>query len=93
MHGDQFFNNAQKTPETFRLPKSGERDPYFCLTRSYYYRAEAEGRLKLKRLISPGCKRGITLVVSDDVRKMLASGACAPISTHNPPALPVEAVN
>ena len=49
-------------PETFRLPKSGARDPYFSLSRSWYYAAEAEGLIKLIRLKKRGNIRGVVLV-------------------------------
>lgn len=49
-------------PETFRLPKSGERDPYFGMARSFWYAAEAEGRIELVRVRSRGKARGVTLV-------------------------------
>lgn len=49
-------------PETFRLPRYREVDPYFGLTRSTYYFGEAQGWWKLIRLIAPGNDRGITLV-------------------------------
>jgi hypothetical protein len=58
------MTNMEKNiqPATFRLPKSGERDPYFGLSRSFYYAAEAEGQLKLVRLKKRGNHRGVTLV-------------------------------
>jgi hypothetical protein len=58
-------------PATFRLPKSGTRDPYFGLARSFYYRAEAEGQLKLVRLTKRGNQRGVTLVPYDAILKIL----------------------
>jgi hypothetical protein len=49
-------------PETFRLPRYGERDPYFGLTRNSYYFGESQGWWKLVRLIAEGKEKGITLV-------------------------------
>lgn len=49
-------------PEFFRLPRSGERDPHFGLTRSFYYAAEADSQLKLVRLRKRGNQRGVTLI-------------------------------
>ena len=51
-------------PITFRLPKSGERDPHFGMSRSWYYGAEVEGLLSLIRLRDKGKTRGTTLVSS-----------------------------
>lgn len=53
-------------PETFRLPRTGP-DPFFGLTRSWYYNAEKEGVLRLIRLRQRGRQRGVTLVPYDDV--------------------------
>jgi hypothetical protein len=63
-------------PETFRLPKPGERDPFFGLSRSFYYELEAAGKIRLIRLRKRGNTRGITLIPYDEVRNYLrrASG-------------------
>jgi hypothetical protein len=66
-------NDHVNLPATFRLPKSGERDPYFGLSRSFYYAAEAEGQLKLVRLKKRGNTRGVTLVPYAAVTSMLAN--------------------
>ncbi len=47
---------------TFRLPRAGEKDPHFGLTRSFYHQSEADGRLRLLRLKKRGFARGLTLV-------------------------------
>ena len=49
-------------PVTFRLPRYGERDPYFGLTRNTYYFGESQGWWNLIRLVAPGKEKGITLV-------------------------------
>ena len=49
-------------PEVYRLPKSGQRDPYHGLSRSWYYAAEKAGDLRLIRLRKRGNVRGVTLV-------------------------------
>ena len=49
-------------PEVYRLPKSGQRDPYHGLSRSWYYAAEKAGELRLIRLRKRGNVRGVTLV-------------------------------
>jgi hypothetical protein len=48
-------------PEFFRMPQKGG-DPYFGLSRSYYYNLEVQGRLQLVRLRSRGNLRGVTLI-------------------------------
>ena len=54
--------NRLSRPEFYRLPKPGEGDPYFGLTRAHYYDLEKRGKLKLVRLRRPGAERGVTLV-------------------------------
>jgi hypothetical protein len=57
----------QELPITFRIPRVGERDPYFGLSRSWYYAAEADGLISLIRLREKGKTRGTTLVPSAGV--------------------------
>lgn len=64
-------NDPVIPPTTFRLPQSGTRDPYFGLTRSFYYASEAAGQLKLVRLTKRGNQRGVTLVPYDAILKIL----------------------
>jgi hypothetical protein len=63
-------------PETFRLPKHGERDPHFGLSRTAFYELEAAGAIRLIRLRKRGNLRGTTLIPFDQVaayvRKMEA---------------------
>ena len=58
-------------PETFRLPKPGERDPYFGLPRTTYYELEKTNTIRLIRLRKRGNLRGTTLVPFDDVSAYL----------------------
>ena len=58
--------SASQRPESFRLPKSGG-DPYFGLTRSYYYLGEQKNWWRLIRLRQRGKQRGVTLVPFDQV--------------------------
>jgi hypothetical protein len=58
-------------PVTFRLPRSGTRDPYFGLTRSAFYELERQGKVKLTRLVRRGNERGITLVPFRAVARLL----------------------
>jgi len=49
-------------PEYFRLPRSGQRDPYFNCTRSWYLQKEREKALHLSRILQSGKNRGIVLI-------------------------------
>jgi hypothetical protein len=62
-------------PEVYRLPRSGERDPYHGLTRSFYYEAEKVGQLKLIRLRKRGNARGVTLVPFRAVAELIRKAA------------------
>jgi len=57
-------------PYTFRPPSKGA-DPYFGLTRSWYYAAEVQGRITLIRLRAKGKSRGVTLVLSAEVKSVI----------------------
>ncbi len=57
-------------PEFYRLPTVGH-DPYFSLTRSWYYEAEKRGWIKLKRLRERGKLRGVTLIPYHAVKGFL----------------------
>jgi hypothetical protein len=70
-------------PTTFRLPKSGTRDPHFSLTRSFYYAAEAEGQLKLIRLKKRGNQRGVTLIPYVAVLRLLSESNLSAASTSD----------
>ena len=63
---------ASAKPEWFRLPSRGP-DPFFGLTRSYYYTLESEGKIQLTRVRSRGALRGITLVPYDKVAAFIRS--------------------
>ena len=54
-------------PETFRLPRPGQRDPFFGLSRTAYYELENSGAIRLLRLRKRGCQRGTTLIPYDQV--------------------------
>ena len=49
-------------PETFRLPKKRGGDPFFGISRSFYYVGEQRGYWRLIRLRERGKRRGVTLV-------------------------------
>lgn len=60
-------------PEFFSLPARG-RDPYFGLTRSFYYSLEKSGVLQLKRIRIPGNTRGRVLVPYEATRDLINRG-------------------
>src|SRR5207248_4817021 len=57
-------------PEFFRLPATGG-DPFFGLTRSFYYEGEHRGYWRLVRLRERGKQRGVTLIPFDAVAKFV----------------------
>lgn len=65
--------NTVIRPEFFRLPKNGERDPFFGLPRSTYYELEKEGAISLKRLKKRGALRGTTLLPYDETLAYIRS--------------------
>jgi hypothetical protein len=65
---------ALARPEFFRLPSRGG-DPYFGLTRSFYYEGEKRGYWPLVRLRERGKVRGVTLVPYDAVSSFVRSQA------------------
>ena len=63
---------ASHRPEFFRLPSTGH-DPYFGLSRSFYYEGENRGYWKLARIRERGKLRGVTLVPYDSVAAFVRS--------------------
>jgi hypothetical protein len=53
--------------EFFRLPAPGKRDPYFGLSRGWYYKAAGAGQIKMVAVRQRNALRGVTLVVYDSV--------------------------
>ena len=66
MRLDHYLNSPIR-PITFRLPKKGQRDPYFGLSRSKYYELEKAGKIRMRRLCERGNIRGTTLIIFDQV--------------------------
>ena len=58
-------------PETFRLPKAAERDPFFGFSRAFYYEGEQRGYWRLIRIRERGKQRGITLIPFDAVARFI----------------------
>lgn len=60
-------DNVAPIVEFFRLPSPGKRDPFFGLSRSWYYKAAALGEIKLVAVRQRGALRGVRLVAYDSV--------------------------
>ena len=61
-------------PEYFRLPSKGV-DPYFGLSRAFYYHLDTTGQVLLVRIRNRGSLRGVTLVSFDAMSSFLAKAA------------------
>jgi len=59
--------NETARPEFIRLPTKG-RDPFFGLTRSYFYQLIERGQIESFTLRQRGQKNGVRLVKYDSVR-------------------------
>lgn len=72
---EQSDNVARDTsaPKFFRLPKLGEKDPYFSLSKFTYLRLEKAGAIQLVRVVIPGNDHGSVLVDYAQVEKYLNS--------------------
>ncbi|MGH7995105.1 MAG: hypothetical protein ACREFX_02010 [Opitutaceae bacterium] len=53
--------------EFFRLPAPGKRDPYFGLSRSWYYKFATLGEITMVSIRQRGALRGVRLVAYDSV--------------------------
>lgn len=59
--------NASPRVEFFRMPAAGKRDPFFNLSRAWYYKAAANGEIKVIHVRQRGALKGVTLIVYDSV--------------------------
>jgi hypothetical protein len=66
--------------EFFRLPAPGKRDPFFGLSRGWYYKAAAAGEIKMVAVRQRNSLRGVRLVIYDSVVAYIhrAAGAALP---------------
>jgi hypothetical protein len=68
------LSEATWRPETFRLPKTNSGgDPFFHISRAFYYRGEELGYWRLIRIRERGKLRGITLVPFAEVERFVKS--------------------
>lgn len=70
---EQLRASATQAPEFFRLPSRGP-DPFFGLSRGYYYELERDGLLQMVRLRRPGTKRGVLLVPYAQTLQLVRKG-------------------
>lgn len=62
---------VQVIPEWIRIPRSGERCPYFGLTKPYYHWLLRSDKVKSKMIRQPGKESGIRLINYASVRAYL----------------------
>jgi hypothetical protein len=80
----------QPSPETttrrvefFRLPGPGKRDPFFGLSRGWYYKAESLGEIKMISVRRRNALRGVRLVVYDSVADHIRRAAEMPTKANS----------
>ncbi len=64
-------------PVTYRLPKPGTQDVHFGLSRAHYYALEKRGLLRLIRIRDKNKRKGVTLIIFQDVARLVAAQAQA----------------
>jgi hypothetical protein len=62
---------ATQRVEFFRLPAPCKRDPFFGLSRGWYYKAAAVGEIRMVAIRQRGAVRGVRLVAYDSVLKYI----------------------
>lgn len=80
---------APHAVEFFRLPQPGKRDPFFGLSRGWYYKAHAAGEIRMVAVWQRGALRGVLLVVYDSVCAYIrraARGVTAPLASIPTPS-------
>lgn len=76
---------TQHRVEFFRLPQPGKRDPYFGLSRGwYYYKAAELGEIRMVSVRQRGALRGVRLVVYDSVADYIRRSAQVVASPEKP---------
>ena len=69
--------------EFFRLPAPGKRDPFFGLSRGWYYKAAAMGEIKMVALRQRDSLRGVRLVVYESVVAYIRRAAGAGLTSES----------
>ena len=73
--GESLQPKLADLPTTYRVPRVRERDPFFQLSRAWYYGQEVSGGLKMIRLRDKGKTRGVTLIRTADILALLGEAA------------------
>lgn len=81
---------AQHRVEFFRLPQPGKRDPYFGLSRAWYYKAASFGEIKMIAVRQRGALRGVRLVVYDSVADYIRRSAQAAVQPAKPASIATQ---
>jgi len=81
---------AQHRVEFFRLPQPGKRDPYFGLSRAWYYKAAALGEIRMIAVRQRGALRGVRLVVYDSVVDYIRRSAQAALQPAKPTSIATQ---
>jgi hypothetical protein len=81
--------NVPTTPaahrvEFFRLPQPGKRDPFFGLSRGWYYKFAALGKIKMVSIRQRGALRGVRLVEYESVAAYIRRAAAEPLARAEP---------
>lgn len=71
-------DNVSPHVEFFRMPTPGKRDPFFNLSRAWYYKAAANGEIKVIHVRQRGALKGVTLIVFDSVSAYFRRAAAQP---------------
>jgi hypothetical protein len=71
--------NRPHSVEFFRLPQPGKLDPFFGLSRGWYYKAHAAGEISMVAVRLRGALRGVRLVAYDSVCAYIRRAARATV--------------
>jgi hypothetical protein len=80
--------DVAQRPVYYRLPRTGETDPFFNFSRAFYYVLEKRGHLKFVRICGANKKRGVTLIPYAEVEAFIAKQGSRPLPLppdENPP--------
>src|SRR5687767_5191300 len=70
--------------EFFCLLAQGKRDPFFGLSRGWYYKAANAGEIKMVAVRQRGAMRGVRLVVYDSVADYIRRAAWSATAPRSP---------
>lgn len=76
--------------EFFRLPGPRQRDPFFGLSRGWYYKAASLGEIKMIAVRRRNALRGVRLIVYDSVADHIRRAAMVAVEATTPTANGVD---